>query len=104
MFSIGILNGFLPCGLVYVALTGAATTGSMTGGILYMTLFGAGTFPVMFGVSMVGKPVQGRLRGVAQRAVPIVLVGMGTLLILLGMALGIPFVSPDLASSSAHCH
>jgi sulfite exporter TauE/SafE len=103
MFGIGILNGFLPCGLVYVALAGAVTTGSMTGGILYMTLFGVGTFPVMFGISMIGKTVQGRLRGAVQRAIPIVLVGMGTLLILRGMSLGIPFLSPDLAGG-ARCH
>jgi sulfite exporter TauE/SafE len=51
MFVVGVLNGFLPCGLVYVALAGAATTGAPLPGALYMAVFGLGTFPVMFAMS-----------------------------------------------------
>src|SRR5690606_31990329 len=41
----GIINGFLPCGLVYLAIASATATGSATGGALLMFMFGLGTFP-----------------------------------------------------------
>jgi len=47
MFLIGALNGFLPCGFVYLALAGAAASASIYGGMTYMLLFGLGTFPMM---------------------------------------------------------
>ncbi|MBK7110311.1 MAG: sulfite exporter TauE/SafE family protein [Bacteroidetes bacterium] len=44
----GIINGFLPCGLVYVALVAALNAQSIGGGALFMTMFGLGTVPAMF--------------------------------------------------------
>ena len=61
-FLIGILNGFLPCGLVYVALAGALASGSYVNGMIYMAVFGLGTFPVMFAVSYFGKFIGTGLR------------------------------------------
>jgi len=52
MFLIGVLNGFLPCGFVYLALAGAATSASISGGMTYMFLFGLGTFPMMMTLTM----------------------------------------------------
>ena len=43
----GVANGFLPCGLVYGYLALAASTGDLGRGLLTMSLFGAGTVPVM---------------------------------------------------------
>ena len=40
IFSVGFFNGFLPCGLVYIALIGAISTGNSLEGALYMTFFG----------------------------------------------------------------
>lgn len=48
LFSIGILNGLLPCGLVYTSLAGAMATGTWQYGALYMVFFGVGTLPMMF--------------------------------------------------------
>ena len=45
--TIGFLNGFLPCGLVYMAVFGSVATGSLLEGSLYMVLFGLGTIPLM---------------------------------------------------------
>ena len=92
--TIGFLNGFLPCGLVYVALFGAIAMGSVWHGSLYMVLFGLGTIPLMsavvFAKDWVGKHVQFKVK----RLIPIFVVVMGCLFILRGMGLGIPYLSP----------
>ncbi len=94
-FSIGLLNGFLPCGLVYMAVLGAVALGSTWNGGLYMFLFGLGTVPLMTSAIY----FQGILKKVnkrhIQRLVPIAVVSIGLLFILRGMGLGIPFISPE---------
>jgi sulfite exporter TauE/SafE len=103
----GGLNGLLPCGLVYVACAAATATGSLVGGLQYMLVFGLGTVPMMFGLSLAGRFLHVHLRGRVQRVIPVALGLMGLLLILRGMSLGIPFLSPDLAAAEAGgccCH
>ena len=102
---LGLLNGLLPCGLVYAACAGAAALGEWLGGIEYMTLFGLGTLPVMLGISLSGRAIPVAWRFRLQQLVPFSIAVVGVLLILRGMALGIPYVSPDLAAGTcAHCH
>jgi sulfite exporter TauE/SafE len=100
---LGWLNGLLPCGLVYVALAGAVTGGSVLSGMIYMAFFGLGTVPTMLGISLTGKlfPVGLRLR--LRSAIPVGVCVLAGLLILRGMALGIPYLSPDLSSSTPGC-
>lgn len=95
---IGLLNGLLPCGLVYVALAGAAATGSAARGALFMAVFGLGTVPLMLAVSLVGPALHSALRGKMQRAVPLSLAVLAMLFILRGLELGIPYVSPNLTA------
>ena len=57
LFLIGLLNGLLPCGLVYVAIAGAINTNDPLMGILFMVLFGLGTIPIMASVSIVSGVV-----------------------------------------------
>ena len=106
LFAIGLLNGLLPCGLVYVALAGAAATGSAAGGAVFMLAFGAGTIPAMLAVSLSGKLVHVGLRQKFHRMVPVTLGVLSVLFILRGMSLGIPYVSPDLSPAAEHscCH
>lgn len=94
LFGIGLLNGILPCGLVYVAVAGALNTGEVYQGMLYMALFGAGTIPVMFAVSMAGTMISLNLRVFINRLSPYVIVVLGVLIILRGLSLGIPYISP----------
>jgi sulfite exporter TauE/SafE len=96
---IGLLNGFLPCGLVYVALAGSLSTGSPVGGAAYMALFGIGTFPVMLAVAMFSPMMGHKVRNSLRRLVPVAGVILAVLFILRGMALGIPYVSPKLSGS-----
>jgi uncharacterized protein len=96
LFSIGLLNGFLPCGLVYMALAGSLTMGSAPGSALYMLLFGLGTLPVMFAASYAGGLITGEMRRKITRLIPVGVVLLGLLFILRGLSLGIPFISPDM--------
>lgn len=96
LFFIGVLNGLLPCGMVYLALAGAIATGSWDGGAIYMVFFGAGTLPVMIGVTWAGKFISLKLRNRLKILVPVMIAFMGILFILRGLNLGIPYISPEL--------
>ncbi|MGI9550474.1 MAG: sulfite exporter TauE/SafE family protein [Aurantibacter sp.] len=106
--TIGFLNGFLPCGLVYVALFGAVAMGNATQGSLYMILFGLGTVPLMTAAIYFSGLLKGSMRQKTQKLVPIFVVIVGTLFILRGLGLGIPYVSPEpvleMVSSAVECH
>jgi uncharacterized protein len=101
--TLGLLNGLLPCGLVCAACAGAAATGSLLAGAQYMAIFGAGTVPMMLTLSLSGKLVPVSLRLRLRKAIPVCLALVGALLILRGMSLGIPYLSPDLSAIGASC-
>jgi len=94
LFVFGIINGFLPCGFVYVALAGAITTGSALSGALYMLLFGLGTAPIMFATSLVGKFLSAKLKQKMNKLIPVFAIVLAIIFILRGLSLGIPFLSP----------
>lgn len=94
--TLGLLNGFLPCGLVYMALVAAVSMGTFYGGAAYMALFGFGTFPMMMGAAYLGFSFKGNFSASWFRFVPKLLVLVGMILILRGLNLGIPYVSPKL--------
>lgn len=104
---LGLLNGLLPCGLVYVACAGATATGDLLRGAEYMAWFGVGTVPMMLAISLSGSLVPLRIRLKLMKAVPIAVGLLAALLILRGMSLGIPYVSPNLSAvqaGAACCH
>jgi uncharacterized protein len=100
---LGLLNGLLPCGLVYAACAGATATGGVLAGAQYMAAFGAGTVPMMLALGLSGTLVPVSLRLQLRKAIPVCLCLLGTLLILRGMALGIPYLSPDLSGGDPSC-
>ena len=93
-FLIGILNGFLPCGFVYVGIAGALVTGSLLNGVIYMFLFGLGTIPVMFLTSLFPAVVGAKNRVKIRKWIPVLLLILGVIFILRGLNLGIPMLSP----------
>jgi len=95
LFSIGLLNGLLPCGLVYMAAAGAVATGDIVNSVLFMAFFGLGTLPVMWSVAFFGNYVSIGIRQKIRKAYPYMMMLMACLLILRGMGLGIPYVSPE---------
>jgi sulfite exporter TauE/SafE len=101
IFLLGFLNGFLPCGLVYAACAGAIAAGGMVSSVEYMLVFGVGTVPMMFSIGVFGHLF--RLGFRFQRLIPAFLAVMGFLLVLRGLSLGIPYVSPVMSSYQVHC-
>lgn len=107
LFLVGTANGLLPCGMVYFAIAGALATGSLTGGSFFMVAFGLGTLPFMVLLSQFGYILSISARNAMKRMIPFVIAGMGILLILRGLNLGIPYISPhfnNTAASSESCH
>lgn len=107
LFFIGILNGFLPCGLVYLALTSSVIAASPLNGSMFMLFFGLGTFPMMFATVLMGNYLNQSIRQKLNRAVPALLFFMAVLLILRGMNLGIPYLSPGFGEhhhEAVECH
>jgi len=99
---IGILNGFLPCGLVYMAMATAFSAGSPWKGALLMFAFGLGTIPMMAGLILAGKLISVRFRTVMYKMVPYWLAAMAVVLIVRGLNLGIPYLSPSY-NAEEHC-
>lgn len=103
LFLIGALNGLLPCGLVYLGIAGAIATGNSVHGSLFMALFGAGTLPAMLTLAFLGTAINVNARNKIKRVVPVFIAFMALLLILRGMNLGIPYISPEMSASKAVC-
>jgi len=93
--SIGFFNGFLPCGLVYMALIGAIAASDAVNGSIYMFLFGLGTVPMMSIAVLAGNFLKVSVRNKIQKAIPVFVVIIGLLFILRGLGLGIPYISPS---------
>jgi uncharacterized protein len=107
LFLIGVLNGFLPCGLVYIALAGAAASGTAINGMLFMMFFGIGTAPAILSASLFGKFISLNIRQKIRRMVPVFAALLAIIFILRGLNLGIPYLSPKLNAAPTEescCH
>lgn len=105
LLFIGLLNGLLPCGLVYLGIAGSIATGDALKGALFMAAFGLGTFPAMIAVTLIRDRISIRFRERIRKTVPVFVGMMAILLILRGMNLGIPYISPSIESTSTGaCH
>jgi sulfite exporter TauE/SafE len=108
LFTIGLFNGLLPCGLVYAALFGAIAMQNVMLGMAYMVLYGLGTIPMMSAVVYASSLLSTPFRSKLQKAVPIVTVMIGVLFVLRGMGLDIAYISPSnmnlFVQAKANCH
>ena len=93
-FTTGVLNGFLPCGMVYMALTASLAAGGIWQGASFMALFGLGTLPFMFAVVLLGNLMTTAFRIKILKFVPVLMIVLGGLFILRGLEIGIPYISP----------
>jgi sulfite exporter TauE/SafE len=106
-FLLGIINGMLPCGMVYLALALAFTTKTLSGAVLVMTMFGLGTLPALAGLRYFAFSLSMPMRNYFKRISPLLIGIMGLMLILRGLNLGIPYLSPAMVHSPASavfCH
>lgn len=105
LLFIGVLNGLLPCGLVYLGIAGAIATGDAFKGTLFMMAFGAGTLPAMLTITVIRDYISIRFREKVRKVIPVFIGVMAVMLILRGMNLGIPYISPSLKTSGTEiCH
>ena len=106
LFITGLLNGLLPCGLVYFALVGAVTSGSIIKSMQYMALFGLGTFPLMLTASIAGNFISIRWRNKIKKLYPVLLILFAALLIMRGLNFDIPreFNFWEDAKNIPECH
>jgi sulfite exporter TauE/SafE len=101
LFNIGLLNGLLPCGLIYIAIAGAIASGSIINGTVFMAVFGLGTIPAMFTVSLFSHLINVKFRSSVTKVVPYMVSFMAVLLILRGLNLGIPYISPEVVTKTS---
>lgn len=109
LFTIGLLNGLLPCGLVYTALAVAVVGGNVKVSGVYMASFGAGTLPMMWMIAFFAGSIRSNFRISIRTAYPYIIFLMACILILRGLNLGIPFLSPAFENGHTHapgieCH
>ncbi len=97
---LGVLNGLLPCGLVYAALAGAIATGSIIYSISYMALFGLGTIPAMLFLFYFKNQIDLQIRQKINKIIPYGIAFVAILMILRGLNLGIPMLSPDFSNNN----
>lgn len=90
LLGIGVLNGLLPCGLVYVAIVGAIGTGTALQGALYMAAFGLGTLPLMMATALAGQFVPLSWRRSVRKLLPVFLAGFALLFIMRGLNFDVP--------------
>ena len=106
--TIGFLNGFLPCGLVYMAVFASLAMQSTTQGSLYMILFGLGTIPLMTTAIYIGKFLNIKAKQRIQKAIPVFVIIIGLLFIIRGLGLDIPYLSPapitEIATGQIECY
>lgn len=100
-FFVGMLNGLIPCGMVYLALATALNTGTINGGISFMLFFGLGTIPLMLVISIGKLFLRKYVQFNANKYMPWFMLFLGALMILRASNLGIAFLSPD---TNVHAH
>lgn len=108
MFVFGLLNGLLPCGLVYTAIAASLVAHNIYESMLFMGFFGIGTIPAMILLVAAAQYIPQKIRNQFRKLVPVFTFIIGCLLILRGLNLDIPFVSPYLNSAiqgtdAIHC-
>lgn len=104
LFSLGLLNGLLPCGMVYAALAGAiSTAGGMAGGV-FMAIFGLGTLPLLLMVSVLGRSLNPSLRRKIGVAKPVLLLVAGLLLLQRGFHLDLSLFESAVPKAGLDCH
>ena len=103
VFLLGGINGLLPCGLVYAACAAAIASGEIAGGVEYMLAFGAGTLPMMLGLSIAGRKLQFAVGARFQSLASAALILTAALLVCRGLSLGIPYLSPRISGGAIQC-
>lgn len=87
-YSAGLINGLLPCGLVYAAISLSLTATSVGQGVAGMLLFGLGTVPAMLAIPTLMRAVTPATRGRILKVGAVLLIVIGTITLVRGTPLG----------------
>jgi len=90
----GVLNGVLPCGMVYMALASAMNANTVFGSAQFMLLFGLGTLPLMIIFSLASNVSMKIVKVKFSTILPLLFIIMGIWFVLRGANLNIPYLSP----------
>jgi sulfite exporter TauE/SafE len=93
-FFMGMVNGILPCGMVYSALAVAILYQNALYSGLFMLLFGIGTSPLLVLLSRIKMYLSKYPFFKREKTIRFALLILGLLIILRGAGLGIPMLSP----------
>lgn len=93
-FVAGMLNGILPCGMVYMALASAMNASTLEGSMSFMLLFGLGTLPLLMLFSVLAYFPRNVFRKGFNKLLPFFYLIMGLWFVLRGANLDIPYLSP----------
>jgi len=107
LYLLGLLNGLIPCGVVFIALQGALLQTNLVNSGLFMLVFGAGTIPMMFSVSYLSNTFKPVTKIKINKVMPYLTVVIALLLIVRGANLDIPYLSPsynDQTNEMSCCH
>jgi sulfite exporter TauE/SafE len=93
--ALGVVNGLLPCGLVYAALLAAAGLGSVPAAVGFMAAFGLGSLPALAALVYSAQVAMPRAPRLLRRAAPVALALVGLMLIARGLPSGRPGPEPE---------
>ncbi len=100
----GVLNGLLPCGLVYMALSTSLTAQSATQSAAMMYVFGLGTLPMLVSITLLKTKLSILRTTHVRKLVPVMVFAFGCLFVLRGMNLGVPYLSPKVVVEQHAIH
>jgi len=103
-FLLGILNGLLPCGLVYLALISSIATGSIFGGAIFMFLFGIGTLPMMMTIGFLKNRITPSIRTQMRKLTPVMLAIAGLWMVGRGIFIQYPSETSGSSAEITICH
>ncbi|MBL7776448.1 MAG: sulfite exporter TauE/SafE family protein [Saprospiraceae bacterium] len=102
--GVGLLNGLLPCGLVYAAIAGALGTGNAGSGSAFMALFGLGTLPLLLVLQWSGRRFSPGWRQKFRLLQPLLLALTGALLVSRGLHLDLALFESAVPPALPECH
>jgi sulfite exporter TauE/SafE len=85
LYSLGVLNGLLPCGMLYIALLATVTLSSAFEGAIFMAAFGMGTLPMMFMIPYLSNIIGNSYKNIYQKIAPVITLAVGVMLIYRGI-------------------
>ena len=95
LYVLGLLNGLIPCGVVFIALQGALIQTTLVKSTLFMLVFGLGTIPMLFGVTYLSNNFKPVTKLKINKVMPYLTLVIALLLIIRGANLDIPYLSPS---------